>query len=380
MTHSIYLDNNATTKMLPEVATAMATSLAAGYLNPSSQHSSGRRARNVIETAREGIAKLLGASLYAPNQDSLVFTSGATEANNLAIRGLVSQPGTVLVSAIEHPSVLAACDTLKTIGCDVKEIPVTDSGHVSVDDVRKSLTFDTRLVVIMLGNNEIGTLQPISEISDLCAEKRVPLHCDGVQAIGKIPVNFAELGVSTLAFSAHKFHGPRGIGGLLIRHHVTVAPLIVGGAQQLGIRPGTEAVASAVGMHTALKLVDADAQDQAIRMTLLRDRLWTALSADKKCALNGGPPWLPHTLNVSFCGIDRQALVMALDLAGVECSTGSACTSGSSEPSHVLLAMKASEARVYSSIRFSVSRLTTESEIDSASDRILNAINKLRNQ
>ena len=224
-------------------------------------------------------------------------------------------------------------------------------------------------------------MMPIREIANVCAERKVPFHCDAVQSVGKLPTDFQQLGITSLAFSGHKFHGPRGVGGLLFKSHTRLNPLLVGGSQQLGLRPGTESVANVVGMARALDSALEDGTSET-RMLELRNRLESLItegcqSKGISCVVNGSEPRLPHTLNVSFPGIDRQALVMALDLAGVECSTGSACTSGSSEPSHVLVAMGCQTEVIESSIRFSLSRLTSGFEIDKASQRILSVVARL---
>ena len=378
MTRSIYLDNNSTTQMLAEVVETMVDCLRRGYLNPASQHGSGRSARRVLENAREQIGQILGASLSPPNQDQVIITSGGTESNNLAIRGLIQQPGEILISQIEHPSALAAANELTSIGYEVITIPVAASGHVDPDSVRSRLNDRTRLVCVMLGNNETGAMQPIKEIADLCGAQGVPLHCDAVQVVGKLPTSFQQLGVTTLSFSAHKFHGPRSVGGLILKSKTLLHPLLVGGSQQLGLRPGTESIASVVGMAKALELSETELDSRAERMRVLRDWLQDQLVQSANCIINGVEPRLPHTLNVSFPGHDRQALVMALDLAGVECSTGSACTSGSSEPSHVLIAMGCKPEVIESSIRLSLSSLTTESDVVIAAERILRVVNNLR--
>ncbi len=376
---SIYLDNNSTTCIHPEVVEAMTACLRMGYVNPASQHQPGRRARRVLEEAREKIGVLLGASMAASDEDQIIFTSGGTESNNLAIRGLVRRPGHVLVSSIEHPSALAAADQLVASGCVIEHLPVSRHGHVEPESLRRMLRDDTLLVCVMMGNNEIGTLQPISELASICTEHNVPMHSDAVQVAGKLPIDFRQLGVTSLAASAHKFHGPRGIGVLVLRHGANLQPLIVGGSQQLGLRPGTESIAAVVGLVRALELYHEAADIREKRMRRLRDLLEQRLcEATKPVVVNGREPRLPHTSNVSFPGLDRQALVMALDLAGVACSTGAACTSGSSVRSHVLVAMDCDPALVDSSIRLSLSALTTESEVLTALDRILAVINDLR--
>ena len=374
----IYLDNNSTTPISPEVVETLTECLGQAYLNPASQHQAGRAARKVLQRSKQQIARHLGLSTAAPDKDQLIITSGGTESNNLAIRGLVRRPGHVLVSCIEHPSALVTAESLQSFGCEVEQLPVSPGGHVVPAELARRIRKDTRLVCVMMGNNEVGTLQPISELASICQELEVPLHTDAVQVVGKLPVHFRSLGVTSMSLAAHKFHGPRGIGALALRAGVHLDPFLLGGSQQLGLRPGTEPVCLVVAMAKALDLCLADAA-ASDRVSQLRDRLQNRLLAEGKCVVNGDSPRLPHTLNVSFEGIDRQAMVMALDMHGVACSTGSACTSGSSEPSHVLLGMGCPSSLVDSSIRLSLSRLTTETEVDLAAERILLCESNLRN-
>lgn len=376
MSERIYLDNNSTTAILPEVVDAIAACLRHDHKNPASQHESGRKARRVLEEARETIGTLLGAKMAAPDQDQIIFTSGGTEANNLAIRGLLNEPGDILVSSIEHASALEAAKVLKSQGYRVRSIPVDCGGHVLLEKLSTMINDETKLVCVMMGNNETGTLQPISEISRICRFHHVPVHCDAVQTVGKLRVRFDELGVTSLAFSAHKFHGPRGIGGLVLKSKTALKPLVVGGSQQLGSRPGTEPLELVVGMAKALSITSG----RNTSVESLRNLLQSKLLRGTKCVVNGTEPRLAHTLNVAFPGVDRQALVMALDLAGIDCATGSACTSGSSEPSHVLIAMGLPPEVINSSIRFSLSRLNTESETIEAADRILSVVNDLQHR
>lgn len=354
--------------------------LRAGHLNPASQHGSGRQARRVLESARDQLGTLLGASLAAPRRDHVIMTSGGTEANNLAVRGLVSEPGEVLVSPIEHPSALAAVEKLLERGFTRKWLSVTSGGHIDISTAREQISTETKLVCVMLANNEVGTLQDVATLARICSERGVPIHCDAVQVVGKGSVHFGDLGVSSLSFSAHKFHGPRGVGGLLVRQGISLRALLVGGSQQLGMRPGTESIASVVGMARALELAVEQQTEREARVRALRDRLESRLRAETNCVVVGEEPRLSHTTNVAFPGIDRQALVMALDMAGVECSTGSACTSGSSEPSHVLLAMGCPTPVVEGSIRLSLSAFTTAAEVDLATHRILAVVNDLRSR
>jgi cysteine desulfurase len=372
----IDLDHNATTPVLPEVAAAMADCYGQDYANPASQHQAGRRARRVLEDAREAIGQMLGADFSGRQPDRVIFTSGGTEANNLAIFGLAltgAEPGEIISSAIEHPSVQGPLAHLEGLGWLVHRLGVTRDGVVRLDQFEALINSRTRLVSIMLGNNETGVLQPVAELAQIAAAHGVPLHTDAVQVVGKLPVAFGALGVTALSLAAHKFHGPAGIGALLVAGGARLSPQLFGGFQQGGLRPGIEPLALAVGLRRALELFQAAAEPRAQRMRELRNRLEAGLKAGfEGTRVNGaGAPRLPHTSNLAFLGLDRQALAMALDLAGIACSTGSACASGSSEPSHVLLAMGCSREIVASSLRFSLGAETTADEIDEAVRRIL---------
>jgi cysteine desulfurase len=376
---SIYLDNNSTTRIFDEVVEEMAACLRQGLVNPASQHRAGREARRILADAREEIGTLLGANSRAPQQDRVVFTSGGTESNNLAIHGLVSGPGNVVISQIEHPSVIEPAERLESMGYELRRVPVSRTGHVEVDRLADFVDDDTRLVCVMYANNELGTLQPVRQIAELCGRLGVPVHCDAVQAVGKTPIDFRELGVSTLSYSAHKFHGPRGAGGLVVRHDVSLRPFMLGGSQQLGTRPGTESIASVLGsLRAMMVMLTGETESWTDRVKPLRDRLEQKILAASNAVVIGTEPRMPHTTNLAFPGLDRQALVMALDLAGVECSTGSACTSGSSEPSHVVLATGVEESLVRGSIRLSLSTQLSPSDIELAADRILRVVNGLQ--
>jgi cysteine desulfurase len=385
----IYLDHNATTPLAPEAAEAIARCQREAWANPASQHAAGRRARALLEDAREGIAALLGADLAGRTPDRLLFTSGGTEANNLALLGLAesarrsgkerAQPDDAphaIISSIEHPSVIGPAEELARRGWRVDRAAVTADGVVDAAALIERIGPATRLVSLMLGNNETGALQPVQEIAlakSLRTGEGVIVHTDAVQVVGKLPVDFRDLGVDALSASGHKFHGPRGIGLLLLRHGVPIAPLHYGGAQQEGLRPGTEPVALAVGMHAALAAAVRDLAARAARMTALRDRFETTLAAELPGIVvhAGSAARLPHTSNIAFPGCDRQALLIALDLAGIACSTGSACASGSSEPSPALAAMGLPAGLLSSSLRFSLGAGTTAEEIDEAARRIV---------
>lgn len=381
MTH-LYLDNNATTRIDPLVAADMADCFAKGYVNPASQHQLGQQARRALEQAREGIAEILGAHCSGVNADPIIFTSGGTEANNLLLLGLAGRPpGRIIISAIEHPSIVGAAEELARRDFEVVRLPVSTAGVVQRDALRPLLSDGTtKLVSVMLANNETGVLQPLEEISSLCAEFQVPLHTDAVQVIGKLPVNFRELGVAAMTIAAHKFHGPVGIGALVMRHGLPIEPQLHGGFQQASLRPGTESLALAIGMHRALALWHAEAAERSARMTALRDSFEATLLANvPEIVINGREAArLPNTSNVSFVGLDRQSLLLALDMAGIACSTGSACASGSSEPSPVLTAMGLSTPRISSALRFSFSAQTTAAEVAESARRIIPVCQHLR--
>jgi cysteine desulfurase len=273
---------------------------------------------------------------------------------------------------------MASAEYLVQDGFRVEKLPVDRGGRLDVQEAARRIDDQSRLVSVMLGNNETGVLQPVTELAELCRAARVPLHTDAIQVVGKLPIDFQQFGVDALSISAHKFHGPRGIGALILRHGVEMRPLLVGGFQQQARRPGTESIALAVGLLTALRLWQEEAVERTRRMQDLRDRMETALvSSGIEMVINGAPPRLPHTSNISFLGLDRQALQMALDLAGVLCSTGSACASGSSEPSPVLLALKCDQAIVGGSLRISLGATTTAEEIDEAAARIISVVRDL---
>ena len=377
----IYLDHNATAPILPEVAAAMTECYAAGHANPASQHFAGRRARQIVEDCREAIGRLLGAEVDCLEADRLIFTSGGTEANNLALAGLCSDNlAGLAISAIEHPSIVGAAERLEQQGHRLQRLRVTSTGVADLDHLSEILRTPPRLLSLMLGNNETGVLQPVREAAELCAQSGVLLHTDAVQVVGKLPVNFRELGVAAMSLSAHKFHGPVGIGALLVRQGVELSPLLVGGHQQAGLRPGTEAVALVVGLRTALECWHREQTERLERLTRLRDHFEQQLHvACPEIVVHGADsPRLPHTSNVSFPGVDRQALLMALDLAGIACSTGSACASGSSEPSPVLVAMGLPEGQISSALRFSLGARTTAAEVSRASTLISQIYKDLR--
>jgi cysteine desulfurase len=394
MNAPIYLDHNATTPVLPEVADAIRACHAEPYLNPASQHAFGRRARHALEEARERIAELLGANVAGRDADSVFFTSGGTEANNLAVQGLLQAPPGegrfsgpetkrhLILSPTEHPSIYRLAEHLAHTGWHVDQLAVDGAGVVRVDRLPELLRPETRLVCVILGQNETGVVQPVAELAAICRERGVPLHTDAAQAAGKLAVNFRALGAATMSVAAHKFGGPLGIGALVVRHGTSLAPQMFGGFQQAGLRPGTESVALAVGMRTALEAWAANRDAWLAHLESLRNHFESQLKAADCGAVVLGElaPRLPQTSNVAFPGVDRQAMFLALDQAGVACSTGSACASGSSEPSPVHLAMGLDLGLISSALRFSFGISTTPAQADEATRRILKICNELRRQ
>lgn len=388
MNDFIYLDHNSTSPMLPEVAEVISQCHAEQFVNPASQHRLGQTARRKIEQLRTSIAKMLGAQCDGMHTDQLIFTSGGTESNNLAILGLVSReiskdesnPKRVLISSIEHPSVFGAAEQLVRLGYQVEKIPVDQNGVCDLAALNTLLDRPAALVSIMLANNETGVIEPIQEAAEICRERGVLIHTDAVQAVAKIPVDFRELGVDAMSLTAHKFGGPRGIGGLLVRSGITPQPILFGGFQQSAIRPGTEDVALTAGMHRALELYFKAPEKRQERLTQLRDELQNSLMAEfDDLVVNGGKAdRVPHTLNISFPGIDRQSFLLAADMAGLAISTGSACASGSSELSPVLLAMKLEKEVVEGSIRISLGVSTTPVEVAQSVSRIVKIISVFR--
>lgn len=372
----IYLDWNATTPLLPTAWDAMRPWMTEAFGNPASAHQAGRKARQALEDAREQLAVLLGAF-----PDEVTFTSGATEANNLAVFGLCGDPSPtppVLASPLEHPCVVEPLRQLEARGLAIEWMQVSPDGIARVPTDMPG----SRLVTMMLVNHETGAIQPVRDIA-LSLPPGVPVHCDAAQAVGKMPVNFHHLGVTALTASAHKFGGPKGIGVLLLKRGTPFEPLMFGGHQQHGRRPGTEPVPLAVGMAVALEHAVRNQDADLRRLEAIRSRLWTRLQhLASPVILNGpaigSPAALPTTLNVSFPGCRADILLMALDLAGVACSTGSACSSGSLLPSPVLRAMGVPDPVLRSAIRFSFGPTLTDADIDDAAGRTGSAVCRFR--
>ena len=374
----VYLDYNATTPVAAEVLEAMMPYFAGTYGNANSIHSDGQRARMAVEEARESVAALIGAK-----PAEIVFTSGGTEADNLAIFGVVGAANGrrhVITSTIEHHAVLHACQKLERDGVDVSFVPVGSDGIVDPEDVRRALRPGTKLISVMHSNNELGTIQPIEEISRIAREADVYFHADAVQAAGKLPLDVNSLGVDLLSLSAHKFYGPKGTGALFVKSGTALEPILFGGHHERDRRPGTENVAGIVGMGRAAEIARQRLSEDSPRVTVLRDRFEeTLLARVPNCHVNGERARrVPNTSNITFRNAEGESLVIALDLRGLACSTGAACSSGAIEPSHVLTAigLPADEGR--SSIRFSLGRETTAQQIDFALDIIPDTVDRLR--
>lgn len=372
----IYLDNNATTPVHPEVVEVVARCMREGFANPGSRHVAGRRARVILEDARETVARILGA-----DPAEVIFTSGGTESSNQAIFGLTSgRPGVIVLTAGEHPATLESCKVLLQRGFRNHILPVDSRGLLKPEAYAEVPWPEVRLVTVILAHNETGVIQDLSELAALCHEQRVPLHVDAVQAVGKIPVNFGRIGATALSLGAHKFQGPRGVGALLVRQGIKLTPWMFGGHQEQDRRPGTEAVPLIAGMARALEIWEAEQVERTARMTRLRDKLETELQ--RLCApvvVNGaGAPRLPNTLNISFPGCDGEAVLVALDLKQVCCSLGSTCASGAAEPAPSLVAMGCSPEIYRSAVRFSVGPETTDQEIEEALGRIAEVVSQAR--
>jgi len=378
----IYLDHNATTPVDPPVLDAMLPYFSADFGNAASIHTPGQRARSAVETAREQVATLLGA-----RPQEIVFASGGTESDNHAIFGIVrNHPGAtkhVITSQIEHEAVLNACQFLQKDSrgaIDVSYLPVDKNGLVDPEAVRDAIRPQTALITIMHANNELGTIQPLERIGKIAAQNDVYFHSDAVQSAGKIPLDVNTLGVDLLAISGHKFYAPKGIGALYIRGGTRLRQLLYGGHHQRGFRPGTENVPGIVGLGKAAEIARARLADDATRISLLRDELERELlqKIPQSYANAGGAPRTPNTTNITFAGIEGEALIIALDLKGLACSTGAACSSGAIEPSHVLTAIGLSPDDARASVRFSLGRHTSLQEIATALEIVPAAVAQLR--
>jgi cysteine desulfurase len=376
---SIYLDHNATTPLREEVLEAMLPYLRQAFGNASSLHSFGRAARRAIETAREQVAAALGA-----NPREIVFTGCGTESDNQALKGIAfasrNRGDHIITSQIEHKAILETCQYLEKQGFHVTYLPVDEYGRVNPGDVAQSITDRTALVSVMFANNEVGTIQPIAEIGRVCQDRGVTFHTDAVQAVGKLPIDVDEMGIDLLSASAHKFYGPKGVGVLYVRKGTKLDPLLHGGHQERGRRAATENVAGIVGLGKALELRLGEMAEEAERLASLRNRLHAGIvERIDRVYLNGHPTArLPGTLNLSFDYVEGEGIIMGLDLAGVAVSSGSACTSASLEPSAVLLAMGVQPVPAQGSIRFSLGRENTATDVDYVLETLPPIVARLR--
>jgi len=374
-----YFDHNASTPVSAESLEAMTAALREDFGNASSIHHQGQRAKQRIETARRQVARLVGAE---PRE--IVFVSGGTEADNLAIFGTVRhlplERRHVIATAIEHPAVLASCAQLEREGAQVTLVGVGADGVVDPEEVRKALRPETALITVMHANNEVGTVQPIAEIARIAREAGVPLHSDGVQAVGKIPVNVRELGVDLYSLTGHKFYAPKGVGALYVRQGTRLGAIQFGGHHEQDRRPGTENVPGAVALGAAAEWVERNLEAETARVRELRDRLEVGiLERTPGAAVNcARAPRTPNTSSVCFEGVDGEAMVISLDLAGFAVSSGAACSSGAVEPSHVLTALGLARERARSTLRFSLGRSNDAAQVDALVEAVAAAAARLR--
>ena len=374
--HRVYLDNNATTPILPEVFEAMRPYFDEHFGNASSIHHHGQETRAAVERAREAVAALLGCRAA-----EIVFTSGGTEADNLAIFGLVGQGDHVVTSTIEHHAILNSCKHLEAASCEVTYLPVDGRGLVDPDDVRRSLRPNTKLISIMMANNETGVLQPVEEIGRVAAAADIYFHTDGVQAAGKVPIDIQRLGCDLLSISGHKMHAPQGVGALYVRKGTILQPMLYGGSHERSRRAGTENVPGIIALGKAAEIAkEALDRGDMEQMAALRDHLQKKILAEVEAVgVNGaGAPRVPNTTNIHFDYIEGEALVIALDLKGLAVSTGAACSSGAIEPSHVLTAMGLPPDQARASLRLSLGKQNTPEDVEFALSLIPSTVARLR--
>ena len=377
----IYLDHAATTPVAPQVVEAMLPYLTNYYGNPSSIYRLGRLSLEALDEARETVAAMLGA-----RRKEIVFTGGGSEGDNLAIKGVAfaqhhaGRGNHIITSAIEHHAVLHAVEYLERFGFEITVLPVDGTGVISLDDLRAAIRPATVLVTIMYANNEIGTVQPIAEIGAICREHDIVFHCDAVQAVGALPLNVRELNVDILTLTAHKFYGPKGVGALYVRRGVPLLPQINGGSQERRVRAGTENVAGIVGLATALRLAHDRFEQDVAHTTALRERLINGITERiEHVHLNGHRTQrLPNNVNISFDFIEGESMLLLLDQQDIYASSGSACTSGSLDPSHVLLALGLSPEGAHGSLRLTVGRDNTMEQIEKVLDLLPPIVSRLR--
>ncbi|MCZ7400214.1 MAG: cysteine desulfurase NifS [Candidatus Methanoperedens sp.] len=377
MTRQVYMDHSATTPADPLVVEAMLPYFSEKFGNPSSLYTIGRQARRAIEESRQKVADLIGAK-----KEEIIFTGSGTESDNLAIKGIAyrnrKKGDHIITSSIEHHAVLHSCKYLETQGFKVTYIPVDKDGLVNPKDVEKAITPGTILITIMHANNEIGTVQPLEEIGKIAKEKNIPLHTDSVQTTGKIPVNVDTLGVSLLSMSAHKIYGPKGVGALYLRKGTFVEPQLHGGGHERNLRSSTENVPGIVGFGKACELAKERLPEEA-KLADLRDRLIKGILEIKDSYLNGHPvKRLPNNANVRFSYIEGESMILNLDMKGVAASTGSACSSTSLEPSHVLMAIGLKPEEAHGSLRLTIGRGNTQEDVDYVVSVLPEIVNKLR--
>ena len=374
--HRVYLDNNATSPLLPEVFDAMRPYFFEQFGNASSIHQQGQQARAAVERAREQVAALLNCRAA-----EVVFTSGGTEGDNLALFGMVRPGDHVITSAIEHHAVLNASKRLEEMGCAVTYLPVDGQALVDPDDVRRAIRPETKLVSIILANNETGVVQPVNEIGKIAAEADVYFHTDAVQAAGKVPLDVKEIGCDLLTITGHKMHGPQGAGALYVRKGTLLQPMLYGGRHERSRRAGTENLPGIVGLGKAAEIAREGFDDGSVaKMAGLRDDLQREIveRVDQVGVNSGSAPRVPNTTNIHYDCIEGEALVIALDLKGLSVSTGAACSSGAIEPSHVLTAMGLSPDRARASLRFSLGKQNTAEDIDFAIELVPEVVGRLR--
>ncbi|HOV66335.1 MAG TPA: cysteine desulfurase NifS [Bacillota bacterium] len=378
-TRSVYLDHSATTPVRPEVLAAMLPYFGDKFGNPSSIHSWGRQARTAVDSAREQVASIIGATA-----SEIVFTSGGTESDNLAIRGVAKSMQTkgkhLITSQIEHHAVINTFESLAKDGYEVTYLPCDKYGLIDPDDVRKSIRKDTILISIIHGHNEVGTIEPIEEIGRIAKEHGILFHSDAVQSLGKIPVKVDAMGVDLLTISSHKIYGPKGVGALYVRKGTRIRPQVTGGIHEKGLRAGTENVPGIVGFGAACVLAEEEMPEESKRLQALRDKLINGiLSNIPDTVLNGHPEKrLPHNVNVSVKYVEGEAMLLNMDLLGIGASSGSACTSGSLEPSHVLLAMGIPHELAHGSLRMTLGKSNTGEDIEYVLEALPPIVEKLR--
>jgi cysteine desulfurase len=372
----VYFDNNATTPVLPEVFEAMRPYFVEHFGNASSIHHHGQETRAAVERARESVAALLGC-----RSSEIVFTSGGTEGDNLALAGLAQAGDHVISSTIEHHAVLNSCKRLEAVGCEVTYVPVDGRGLVDPGDVRRALRPTTKLISIMMANNETGVLQPVEEIGKIAAEADVYFHTDAVQAAGKVPIDVKRIACDLLSISGHKMHAPQGVGAIYVRKGTILQPMMYGGSHERSRRAGTENVPGIVALGKAAELAqEALERGDMARMAAMRDQMERSILGEVDAAgVNGdGAPRVPNTTNIYFDYIEGEALVIALDLKGLAVSTGAACSSGAIEPSHVLTAIGLRPERARASIRFSLGKQNTADEVQFALNLVPKTVARLR--